>query len=79
MPKFFVTQDANYVMGHLRYGHREGYIEADSIEDARHKLEEEGYDDYLDLVVDDYSVDDVDYGDNEFEIEEANEFDKVYE
>ena len=71
MARFFVRQEADYVVGHLRYGHREGYIEADSIDDARRKVEEEGYDDYLDLVVDDYEVDDVEYGDNEFEIAEA--------
>ena len=46
MAKFFLKQDADYVVGHLRYGHREGYIEADSIEDAKKKLEEEGYTDY---------------------------------
>lgn len=72
MARFFVTQDADYVMGYLRYGHREGYIEADSIEDARRKVEEEGYDDYLDLVVDDYSVEDVDYGNNKFVIKETD-------
>ena len=44
MARFFVRQEADYVVGHLRYGHREGYIEADSIEDARRKVEEEGYD-----------------------------------
>lgn len=71
MARFFVRQEADYVTGHLRYGHREGYIEADSIADARRKIEEEGYDDYLELIVDDYRVDDVEYGDNEFEIEEA--------
>lgn len=68
MAKFFVKQDADYVVGHLRYGHREGYIEADSIEDAKKKLEEEGYTDYLDLVVDDYEIEDADYGNNPFEI-----------
>ena len=71
MARFFVRQEADYVVGHLRQGHREGYIEADSIEEARRKVEEEGYDEYLNLVVDDYEVDDVEYGDNEFEIEEA--------
>ena len=71
MARFFVTQEADYVMGHLRYGHREGYIEADSIEDARTRLEKGGYAECLDLVVDSYSVEDVDYGDNEFEIEEV--------
>ncbi len=72
MARFFVTQNADYIMGHLRDGHREGYIEANSIEDARRKVEEEGYDDYLDLVVDDYSVEDVDYGNNRFVIKEAD-------
>ena len=71
MARFLVRQEADYVVGHLRYGHREGYIEADSIEDARRKVEEEGYDECLNLIVDDYEVDDVEYGDNEFEIEEA--------
>ena len=71
MARFFVRQEADYVVGHLRCGHREGYIEADSIEEARRKVEEEGYDECLNLVVDDYEVDDVEYGDNEFEIEEA--------
>lgn len=70
MAKFKVNQEADYVMGHLRYGHREGIIEADSKEDALNKLKNEGYTDYLDLVVDDYEVEDVSYGNNEFEIEE---------
>ena len=34
MAKFRVFQDANYAVGHLRYGHREGIIEAESKEDA---------------------------------------------
>lgn len=71
MAKFKVRQEADYVMGHLRYGHREGIIEADSKEDALNKLKNEGYTDYLDLVVDDYSVEYASYGDNEFEIEEV--------
>lgn len=73
MAKFRVYQDADYVMGHLRYGHREGIIEADSREDALDKLKNKGYTDYLDLVVDDFAVEDVYYGYNEFEIEEIVE------
>ena len=73
MAKFMVRQEADYVNGHLRYGHREGVIEADSKEDALDKLQNEGYTDYLDLKVDDYEVEDVDYGDNEFEIEEVED------
>lgn len=73
MPKFIVSQEADYVSGYLRYGHREGVIEADDKEDALNKLHNEGYTDYLELVVDDYEVDWVDYGENEFEIEEIEE------
>lgn len=68
MAKFRVRQDADYVMGHLRYGHRAGIIEAESVEDALDKLKNHNYTDYLDLVVDDYEVEDVDYGFNPFEI-----------
>lgn len=71
MARFLVRQEADYVVGHLRYGHREGYIEADSIEDARRKVEEDDYAELLNVIVDDYEIEDVEYGDNEFEIEEA--------
>ena len=73
MAKFRVSQEADYVMGYLRYGHREGVIEAESKEDALNKLKNEGYTDYLDFVLDDYSCENVEYGDNEFEIEEMEE------
>ena len=73
MAKFNVSQEADYAMGHLRYGHREGVIEAESKEDALNKLKNEGYADYLDFVLDDYSCEDVEYGDNEFKIEEVEE------
>lgn len=73
MRKFKVIQDADYAMGHLRYGHREGIIEADSKEDALDKLKNHGYTDYLDFVVDDYELYVVDYGNNPFEIEEVEE------
>ena len=77
MAKFKVFQDADYVQGHLRYGHREGIIEADSKEDALNKLKNEGYRKYLDLEIDDYEVESVDYGDNEVEIEEILEEDVI--
>ena len=73
MAKFRVSQEADYVMGYLMYGHREGFIEAESKEDALNKLKNEGYTDYLDFVLDDYSCEAVEYGDNEFEIEEMEE------
>lgn len=72
MAKFKVSQEADYVMWYLRFGHREGIIEAESKEDALRKLKN-GYADELDLVVDDYEVDDVEYCDNEFDIEELKE------
>ena len=70
--KFRVTQEANYVMGHLRYGHREGIVEADSKEDAL-KLIEGNEDDYLDIVIDDYEIEDADFENNPFEIEELHD------
>lgn len=73
MAKFKVSQEAEYITGHLRYGHREGVIEANSKEDALDKLKNKGYTDYLDLKVDDYEVEDVGYGDNKFEIEEMED------
>ena len=70
--KFRVTQEANYVMGHLRYGHREGIVEADSKEDAL-KVIVGNEDDYLDIVIDDYEIEDADFENNPFEIEEVND------
>lgn len=73
MARFKVSQDAEYVMGHLRCGHREAIIEADSKEDVLNKLKNDGYTDYLDFVLDDYSLEDAEYGSNEFEIEELED------
>ncbi len=73
MAKFKVSQKVDYVTGHIRRAHREGIIEADSAEDAQDKLENQGYDEDLTLVVDGYEVDDVEYGDNEFDLEEVEE------
>ena len=70
--KFRVTQEENYVMGNLRYGHREGIVEANSKEDAL-KLIEGNEDDYLDIVIDDYEIEDADFENNPFEIEEVND------
>lgn len=57
----------------MRYGHREAIIEADSKEDVLSKLKNEGYTDYLNFVLDDYELEDSDYGDNDFEIEEMED------
>lgn len=37
------------------------------------KLKNEGYTDYLNFVLDDYELEDSDYGDNDFEIEEMED------
>ena len=73
MAKFKVRQDADYLVGYLRYGHREGVIEANSVEDVINKLQNDGCIDYLGLVVDDYEVEDVSYGSNPFKIEPVME------
>jgi len=70
MARYKVTIPVDYVMGHLRYGHLEGVIEADSVEDIKN-MDYDEIRDYLDLVVDDYEIDD--YGDadlNDMEIKE---------
>lgn len=73
MARFFVKQDADCAVGYLRYGHREGFIEAESKEDALDKLNNEGYTDYLDFVLDDYELNGVEYGSNPFKITEVGE------
>ena len=65
--KFRVTADLGWVSGHLRYGHLEGIVEAESEEALEIKMKNPDFRDILDLVVDDYEVDD--YGDvGEYEI-----------
>ena len=68
MKKFKVIKDCDYVQGHLRSGHLEQIIEAESLEDAINKFEE----DFAELVVDDYEVDDYEtYGETYGEILES--------
>lgn len=38
--KFKFKKELDYVVGHLRYGHIEGIVEADNLEEAKKKLEE---------------------------------------
>lgn len=70
MKKFLVTADLDYVTGYLRYGHLEGIVEAESEEALKEMMKDRSFIDYLDIVVDDYRVDD--YGDiGEYEYEEV--------
>lgn len=62
MKTFVVGRNVDYVVGHLRYGHRETEVEAESEEELKEKLKNEEYVNEIfedsDLVVDDYEVDD---------------------
>lgn len=65
MKKFLVTADLDYVDGHL-----EGIVEAESEEALKEMMKKENFPKYLDVVVDDYNVDN--YGDiGEYEYEEV--------
>ena len=70
MTRFRVTRDLDYVMGHLRYGHLEGEFEAESKEDLMEKLKSGSLDDALEVVADDYEVEDCGDAVGYYEIEE---------
>lgn len=55
--KFLVTADLDWIQGRLRYGHLEGIVEVESEEELEEMINSEAINDYLDLIVDDYSVD----------------------
>lgn len=50
-----------------------GLLKQNQKKDALDKLRNDGYTDYLDFVLDDYSLEDADYDDQPFEIEEVEE------
>lgn len=56
MAKYEVYMDCDYVNGHLRYGHLEGVVSAESVEEAKRMVMKRP--ELLDLVVDDYEVED---------------------
>lgn len=62
MKTFIVGRNVDYVQGHLRYGHKETTVEANSKKELEEKLKDENYINEIfedsDLVVDDYEVDD---------------------
>ena len=66
MYKYKVEVPVDYVSGHLRYGHKEGYIdsEVELTEDEIKAIAKEDAK-YWEVVVDDYRVND--YGDCDFD------------
>lgn len=72
MKKFRVTQDLDYVVGHLRYGHKEGIVEVESEDELKEMIDSGEIFDYMDVEVDDYSVEDYDDGGNKVEWEQID-------
>ena len=72
--KFRVTQDLDYVVGHLRYGHKEMIIEANSLKEVK-EMFADGDTSMMDIIVDDYSIDDYSGNDNPIEFEEVKQVD----
>ena len=56
--KFSVYAPVDWIMGYLRYGHMEGIIEVDSKEELDELIRTGDIIDFLDIVVDDYRIDD---------------------
>ena len=69
--KFRVTQDLDYVKGYLR-GHKEGIVEAESEDELKEMVETGEIFDYMDVEVDDYSIEDYDDGGNKIEWEQID-------
>lgn len=78
MKKIFVSYPVDWVMGHLRYGHKEGEITFETDEDYEAfkadpaKFLQEYGDLDLDLIVDDWEVDGYDNDIHDVEIKELN-------
>ena len=70
MKKYKVFIPCNYVVGHLRYGHFEGEVEANSMEEVKAMFTKADSLIDLDLCIDDYRVEDYEVDFNGMEIEE---------
>lgn len=70
--KFRVTQDLDYVNGFLRYGHKEGIVEVESEDKLKEMIDSGKIFNYMDVEIDDYSIEDYDDGDNEVEWEQID-------
>ena len=69
MKKFKVYIPCDYVDGHLRYGHLEGEIQAENIEEIKN-MKKDGFWRYCELIIDDYEVNSYEANLKEMEIEE---------
>ena len=65
MKKFMVTQECDYVTGYLRYGHFEGIIEANSLEEAK-KIIEEAKEESIKLIEEIKNMSDENFKEHEF-------------
>lgn len=74
MKTYKVYADLDYVSGYLRYGHLEGEIKCESEEKLKEMIKNGTIHNYLEVVVDDYSVEDYgDIGEYEYELVEEQE------
>jgi hypothetical protein len=79
MKRFKISIPLEYIMGHLRYGHLEYEVDADTFEEAMERIMDGLEDDY-ELIVDDWEVSD--YGDVDYDdakvisVEETEETEK---
>lgn len=58
MPKIKLTQELDYISGHLRYGHLELVVDADKWNDLSEEEKKAFFEDNAYIVVDDYEVED---------------------
>ena len=69
-----VYADLDYVSGCLRYGHLEGEIKCESEEELKEMIKNGTIQEYLEVVVDDYSVEDYgDIGEYEYQLVKEQE------
>lgn len=70
--KFKVTKNCGYVVGYLSYGHFEGIIEAETKEEIEAMFADGRFND-LDLIVDDYCIEDYELSNEPMEIIEVED------
>lgn len=71
MKRFYVNVPVEYVMGYLRTGHWEGYLEAENENEILDMLNGSDGMEGLDFYVDDYRVEDI--GDSMMDLIEIEE------